>query len=323
MIETRSMKKQRGVTLISVSLALVAIIVISVMAARGFQNLRFEQVAKVTFSRVENIHDAMQRAYMSAITSGVNPSDINTYPSDSAQLVSLGYIDSCPNAAEAAQECINQLKLPWVSASNIDEQITISTSLDPSDNYPTFTLSFSIAGIQPVKQRNLIRAKLAELPNYTENASGIVSFNFKRPASTVMYENLVSRDGSKTLTDTWDIGGQYIVNIKDIAFADLNDRTAVTGLLKMGSVSVSDSGGVDIQKISCPAGYTASIEPWAGTVGGLDESDMPYNTRGSHAWYVDNGTDWRLFYRALGENENGIPTYFYKGVVTYATWCDL
>lgn len=316
-------KYQRGMSLLSVSMALIVVIIVGTMLAYLAQLNKYERIAYVSLKRIETVHDAMQRAYMDAVTTGTPPNAINAYPVDAASLVAGGYINSCSTVNESAGLCINNLKLPWVALNNTDQMITISTALDPVDNFPTFELKFSVSGLNPIKLRNIVRSKISELPNYTDDGSGNISVRFNRPGSTVMLQNMVRRDGTTPMTSDWDFGNHHLDNVKDISFNGMNDRTAITGSVKLGSAFIANSAGIRVDQPSCPNGYFPKIEVWSIAMGGTDVNQLPYNTRSFAAWYVKHSnTHWQLYYRTLGENSAGTATFFYQGAVAYATWCD-
>lgn len=315
----KSRRSQRGDALITTSLALVVLIILSVMLARYLQTLSYQNRANLALTRIENVVDAMQRAYMANMVLGVAPNSINAYPGNGAALIAAGYLENCIAADEANGLCINRLKLPWVDSSNNDETIDITTFIDPADNHPAFTVTFSLGNIYPVKQRNIIRTRISQLPDYTEDGSNNVTITYTRPGSEVSLENLVRRDGSTPMTADWDFGDVYLDNVKDISFTGISDRTALTGSLKLGSVLVSSSAGVSVAYNTCQAGYTPQIEVWTQSLG---TSTLQYNVKAFASWYVDDGSKWIVHFRSTAENSSGTKTYYYTGTVVYATWCD-
>jgi hypothetical protein len=316
-------KKQRGDLLINVALGLVALSILVTFAAQVLKQIKDEQLANVVVDRIELIHDAAQRHYQNAVISGASPDSITNYPLDTAELILEGFIDECTSVNERNGLCINNTKLPWVDASNNDAVITLNRFLDPSDNYPSFSLSLNLNNAKPIQLRNIIRAKLIEFPNYTE-ASGIVTIPFARPGTAVSLETLVRRDGSTQMTDDWDFGNHYLDNVKDISFAGLTDRTALTGTVKIGSLVTTGSSGTAVTKPTCPTDYEARIEV---AVKGItaNGASLPYNLKAVAAWAIQNPSNsgqWLVRYRATGEDVNGNKQYFEEGAVTYYTWCD-
>ncbi|MFL7013599.1 hypothetical protein [Enterovibrio norvegicus] len=323
MLRNRTLpKRQRGANILSVSLGLIALIVVGLMLARAVQTYKHEQVALVTEKRIEYVHKAMQRAYLNAVTGGLSPSDLAAYPANSAALLATGHIPPCDDISELAGLCLNQLKLPWVDIANVDEQIDIQTFADPSDNYPAYSLTFSVTGINPIKLRNIVVSRLSQLPGFANDGAGGITLTFTRPGTAINYENLVKKDGSEPMTDDWDYGGFYLDNVKDISFSEMTDRTAITGTVKIGSAFIPDNTGISIDKHTCPDGYVAEIEPWVVGMGGSDAVDLGYNFRSFSTWPQDNGSSWQLYFRALGEDSSGNPRFYYEGAIAYATWCD-
>ncbi|QFT13400.1 hypothetical protein [Vibrio sp. THAF190c] len=313
-------KKQKGDLLVNVALGLIVLIVIAVSGARVLRNLKQEQLANIAVNRIMTVQDAAQRHFMESVLSGSAPDSLNNYPLNINELIADGYIDACSDANEVAGLCLNQTKLPWVTAGNADVVLNLVRFSDPADNYPAFRLSFDISNIQPIRFRNVVRSKLIEIPNYTE-AGGVVTITFTRPGTAVTMDSLVSRDGSDPMTADWDYGGFYLDNVRDISFTGLTDRTALTGTVKVGSLVTSGATGTSVTKPTCPTDYQPRIEV---AVKGITAtgSDLPYNLKAVAAWAVDNGVDWLVRYRATGEDVDGVKTYFDDGAVTYFTWCD-
>lgn len=312
---------QTGNALVSVSLAVVALITISLIIAQGVRIYKYEQIAMVAMKRVEFVHDAMQKYYMDEISTGTSPSDTSAYPSSRSELISSGYIEECKPADEKAGKCLDMTKLPWVTTSYDDQKMSINVDTGP-DGYPEFDLSLSVAGLEPTKLRNIVKSKLTQLPGFSDDGAGTITFTFSRPGQAVNFESLVSRDGSKPMTDNWDYGNYYLENVKDISFTGINDRTAITGMVKMGSVYVDDNQGEPLNKPDCPTGYKPGIEVWTVGMGGSDPDNLGYNTRSFAAWYTDDSDKWTLYFRSLAEDSGGTPTFFYQGAVAYATWCE-
>lgn len=313
------LKRQRGDAIVSTALALVVIILVMTMLAKVAQQLRYETTASVALGRVEGVRDAMQRAYMENIILGVAPDSSTAYPANGAALVTGGQIEECLAADEMDGYCINRLKLPWVDSDNNDEMIDVTAITDPSDGYPAFTLSFSLANVYPLQLRNMIRSRMSQLPTFTEDSTNTVTITFTRPASEVSLENLVKRDGTTTMTDDWDVGSVYLDNVKDMSYTDLSDRTGMTGLLKLGSVVITSSAGKRVNKQTCPTGYKAEIEVWTQSLG---TSTLQYNVKNFASWYVGNTDYWQIYFKSTAENASGTKSYFYEGTVVYATWCD-
>ncbi|MFC5079639.1 hypothetical protein VTH8203_00840 [Vibrio thalassae] len=320
-----SIKRQQGDILVGTLISLVILIIVTLMLAQAAKQWQYEQTAAVAVNRITVVQDAMQRGYINAITQGVAPNNIAAYPASRANLIALDLIEACSIGQEIAGQCIDQTKLPWVTMTNADQLMTITPFIDPSDNYPAFNITFSIANIAPMKKRMIIRNAISQLPNYTEDAAGNVTIAFTRPGSSVAQDNLVRRDGTAPMTADWDYGNfdlnnvKYINNVDDISFKNITDRTALTGSIKLGSVVISNSSGVLVAKPACPSGYTAQIQVWTVSLG---TTDLQYNVKNFASWDVDSGNHWRIYFRSTAENSSGNKSYFYQGVVAYGTWCD-
>ncbi|MGR5296810.1 hypothetical protein ACPV5U_24350 [Vibrio mediterranei] len=323
-----TIKRQKGLTAVEALFGVILLTAFGIAAMQALQRLSYETTAEVALKRIINISDVMQRAYIDSITRGTAPNDITSYPQDVAALIAQSRIPNCSVAQEFAGQCIHEAKLPWVTTTNADQMMTITRFIDPVDNFPAFRISFSLAGIPSITQRNVIRNRISTLPNYTENAANTVTITYSRPGSAVSLENLVARDGSTPMTADWDYGGfdlnniRHINDVNDMSFEGVNDRTALTGSIKIGSARIDSNGGISVDKPSCPTtpiAYTPQIQVW--TVA-LSTSNLVYNVKGFAAWEVDQGSTWQIFFRSIAEDNNGNQGYFYEGVVAYATWCD-
>ncbi len=321
-------KRQKGLTAVEALFGVIVLTIFGIASMQVFQRWSYETTAEVALKRIINISDVMQRAYIDSITRGTAPNDINAYPQDVASLIAQSWIPNCTPAQELAGQCIHEAKLPWVTTANTDQMMTVTRFADPIDNFPAFRISFSLAGIPSITQRNVIRNRISTLPNYTENAANTVTLTYTRPGSAVALENLVSRDGSNPMTADWDYGGfdlnnvRHINDVNDISFEGVTDRTALTGSVKIGSSRIDTNGGINVPKPTCPTTpitYEPQIQVW--TVA-LSTSNLVYNVKGFAAWEVDQGTSWQVFFRSIAEDTNGNQGYFYEGVVGYATWCD-
>lgn len=314
--------KQHGVGLISFALALLGATIFLLGIAQYLQALKYENLTNITAKRFEHLQNAAQRHYMDSIQSGAaTTKSIKAYPADVKELINDGYIEKCTASNEQAGLCIDQSKLPWVDSSNVDMKMSVNPVIDPSDSYPAFDISFDIGNVQPIKFRNLIRSKMIQFANYSER-NNVITIRTTRPGTALAYDAFVLKDGSKKMDDNWDFGAVYLDNVKDMSFSGVNDRTALTGSIKIGSKYIRGSAGEYVPKPTCPSGYESKIEVLVKAISGKS-SALPNNLKAVAAWWSHgNSSNWKVHYRATGEDGAGNKRYFYEGSVTYFTWCD-
>ncbi|WP_133638271.1 hypothetical protein [Photobacterium lutimaris] len=251
------------------------------------------------------------------IVDGLSPTDMDAFPSSWNDLINGGYIDACDNTTGL---CADYRYLPWGDGAN-GQLITLTRRAD-SYGYPEVELSFSLTSESHIERQRVIRSHISSIPSYQEDGStGQVTYRVQRPGSALTLENFVKTDGSTPMTDHWDFGTDYYIdNVADMSLAGVTDRTVVTGLLKAGSVAVSSSAGAQVQKPSCPTGYTPEITTHFIGLGG----NSVYTEVGNiDTWPSDSGSNWNVHVRFAGLlNGETERKWHYKGNVGYLTWCE-
>ncbi|WP_210467457.1 hypothetical protein [Vibrio crassostreae] len=247
--------------------------------------------------------------------------DITIYPQNMAELQAGGLIPVCSAADFQNQLCVDYTVLPWGAGAG--EQIIISRRLD-ANGFAQATITFNVNTEQREDMRRLFRRELGKVFGYTEDAAGQVTYTIDRPSESVMLSGFVSTDGQTPMQPgSWDFGGSTTLdNVQDISFAGITDRTAITGLLKNGSVSVTNLGGVRVTKPSCPATYSPTITTYLIGLGGNTE----YSEVGNFdTWYEDiSSTEWSVHIRFAGLRVGQTTrAWHYVGGVGFFTWCDL
>lgn len=129
------------------------------------------------------------------------------------------------------------------------------------------------------------------------------SFDIKIPMkdSTVSHSHLVHRNGSKTLTGDWDLGGDYgITNAKDylIAASDGSQISVSRRLVTIENVSHNQP----IRKPTCSAGLSPNLILNVGEIGDVDGYDYLANFKA----YIQNqnSMSWTVSIDTVARNVN-------------------
>ncbi|MDN2483974.1 hypothetical protein [Vibrio agarivorans] len=319
-----SLKRQKGaIMLIDLGIGLVVVLFVIVSITMYLRAETEKKVAEAARERVEFTIDRIQQHYMDRmIVDGNAANDINNYPSQYNDLITREYIEECSDADARNHLCVDLSVMPWGNGAG--EDISISRRLD-SYGYPEALIEFNIDSEPREKMQRLFRGQLNRIPGYVEDASGNVSIRIPRPGQAMDYDNLVSRDGERDMTGTsWNYGGTATLdNVVDMSFTGITDRTAISGLLKNGSVRVTSSSGTSVAKPSCPDGYHPTITTYVIGVGGNKE----YTELGNiDTWYVNGTSNWTVHLRFAGldpSDSSSERAWHYNGSVGYFTWCDL
>lgn len=315
--------KNKGFTVVQMVITITMLTIIFASLAKVKINNGYYTFASITEKRVETVVNAMQQAYMANISSGTSSDSTSAYPSDIDSLIDAGFLSSCSEEDEESGDCINNAKLPWIDSDGNDEQMVIAVTSNATDNYPQFTITFDISTIEPYAKRAIVKSRLSQIPSFTYD-DGVVTLTFQRPGNTVNDENLVARDGTRSMTNDWDFGDvnlnnvKYLNNVQDISIKGVTDRTVLTGLRKTGSLVITSSAGATVTKPDCPDNYTPEIEL---SLIGLGVTDVEYSIKGFATWKVESSDYWTVYFRSTAENESGTKKYFYEGTVKYDTWC--
>ncbi|MBD0788065.1 hypothetical protein HUO09_17055 [Vibrio sp. Y2-5] len=313
-----SPSKQKGLVLIDIVLGGALLLVLLSAYAKWEIDKTERELADSAKTKLEYIIEKSQMYYMARIyVDGNEPTDTSNYPSSYDDLTDKGYIAKCSSQDEMNNKCVDYSLLPIGGG----EAVVFNVSTD-TDGYAQLKLSFDLSNESNAKRKNLIRQSVIKVPGYTMD-DDVVTITVTRPGSALAFDNVVLRDGTHDMTDDWDFGGTAkLENVKDITFEGLTDRTALTGIVKNGSVYVEDQNGAVVTKPECPAGYNPTITTYfIGTGGDTEFTEMGnidtyYRSTSPTTWQVN------IRFAALKSGETS-RAWQYTGNVGYWTWCDL
>jgi hypothetical protein len=133
-------------------------------------------------------------------------------------------------------------KTPWgepITLTSTATTLTVQTNTNGQPN--SSQLAGFMAGIIPLAEQSGAGRR-------------VVSATYGKPGTEPALDALVHRDGSRTLTGEWDVGGQGISNIKDMSISGIN-RTVVSGL----AWSAVQKNSQPVELITCPPGKKSKI----------------------------------------------------------------
>lgn len=133
-------------------------------------------------------------------------------------------------------------KTPWgepITLTSTPTTLTVQTNTNGQPN--SAQLAGFMAGIIPLAEQS-------------GTGRRVVSATYGKPGTEPALDALVHRDGSRTLTGEWDVGGQGISNIKDMSISGIN-RTVVSGL----TWSAVQKNSQPVELITCPPGKKSKI----------------------------------------------------------------
>ncbi len=132
-------------------------------------------------------------------------------------------------------------------------------------------------------------------------AGNIVSARYGKPGSEPALSAFLKKDGSTPLTGEWNVGGQGINNVKDIALTGMSNRTVLSGL----TYSTVQQNSQVVSLITCPAGRGSrkiTVVPLT-----YNKNGYPFNQVGAVEGRWD-GT--RAFVRVWETDQNGNQAWF-------------
>lgn len=314
----KSLKKQYGLLTIDVLLGYTAILSMLVAGSYFFQQEINKARGKLSQDRISYVIDQISRYYMNkTIVEGLSPKDPTAFPDSWTQLIDGHYIDSCDNTTGL---CTDYRYLPWGPGEN-GQEITLTHKID-SYGYPEIELSFDISTETHLGRQRTIRSYLSSIPTYQEDGdTGLVTYRIQRPGMAIQLDSFVRTDGTTPMKDHWDYGTDfYLDNVADMSLSGITDRTVLTGLLKAGSVSISSSEGVEVEKPDCPVGYEPEISSYFIGLGG----SAVYTEIGNiDTWTSDAGESWKVHVRFAGLLDGDSARKWHnRGNVGFLTWCD-
>ncbi|MFA0154496.1 hypothetical protein [Vibrio sp. 10N.261.46.A3] len=304
-----SHKKQQGSTLMSVLLGL-SIAAPLMLGYYKFDQKRQDKLDREAFAvSISEIMEAAQSWQFQYVknnnyddVSYENPLIFETWPPSLDALIASPYLnDGCSLAEESAGKCLRYDGVDWSN-----RRITQEKSYKTFDNQYKIVIPLGDlapgggAGHEDWDRYNRWVAPLREIgakqrPNYD------VELNVKFLQDSIAYSEMVWRNGSKTLTGDWDVGGAHgITNAKDymIAASDGSQISVSRRLVTIEGVSHLD----DVMKPKCSKGLSPNLIL---NFGGIN-TDHRYDYLGNFKAYIltQNSNYWTVGIEASLRNKN-------------------
>lgn len=168
------------------------------------------------------------------------------------------------------------------------------TPITLSSTASTLTVQTSSNGQPNAAQLAGVMAGVIPLASQSGVGRTTVTATYGKPGTEPALDALVRRDGTRTLTAEWNVGGQGISDVRDMSISGLN-RTVVSGL-SWSSVQKNRQG---VALVTCPLGKARKVTV---TPVSYSKNGYPFKNMGS----VDGVWDGNIAYVRIWEkDENG------------------
>jgi prepilin-type N-terminal cleavage/methylation domain-containing protein len=237
------MLKQRGYTLIEISIVLVVMVYISGIVFKEIrQNIAESRASQQAERIVETFMKASERYQVQAKSNNiVSPTN---FPSSIQVLVNEGYFKDCSPADSSAGNCRPITETLWgdtisARAYGVNGNLTI----------PRFELTVPLAKAPPSQRDTIAAELLAKVPFATVSGTNIVA-EIGRPGTEIAHDGFYMLDGSRPLKGNMNAAGFAIENVKDISMNGLANRTVLSGL----AFNNVQQNNQPVSLVTCPPG---------------------------------------------------------------------
>ncbi len=295
--------KQRGVGIAEFLLTLglsIAIVGIGYPVYHNYQEDKKAEAYGVHIRLlIERIH---QYQYYKITEEGVDSTSQTSWPATLDNLMNdypEQYWGSCTIDRELNGECKLPDYVPW-SYSRLSTYFYTSLAHIPAFNeHLVIRIPLSELASDP-KEWTRYSNVLIDIPG-ARRAGSDIHITLRQATLALMYENIVMRDGSATLTEDWDVGGQHgITNAKDytIAASDGSQISVSKRLVTIENVS----HGQTVRKPACSAGLSPNLIL---SIGEINLSTQHTELSEFKAYIKSqNSNDWTIAIDTTAKNKN-------------------
>ncbi|SGZ04447.1 type II secretion system protein [Moritella viscosa] len=288
------MKKQHGFTLIGTMLAL-SIFSIMLIAWTRIAVDQLEKRNAVEFKEhIELLTTQIQKyQYYQVTEKGIMPSASASFPLNLDGLMTE-YPDrfwpSCSMTDERNKICKRPDGLPW---SNL--KIGYRLTFNGAPSLPSVVLTFPLSRrVLTANDRARWASELLRLPFAKNQANGDITITIHDPMIAHVYSEFIKRDGSRELTDTWDVGNQSILNAKQVSLKTQDGRQQLLGVGTVKEFLAQHGNHVYKNSFSCGAKMKKTIHVSVNAAM-APNSRMEYIGIASFKPYaIDQGSYWSL-----------------------------
>ncbi|TKF00233.1 hypothetical protein FCV44_03990 [Vibrio kanaloae] len=252
--------KQRGVGLVELLITLGLILAIVGISYPVYHNYQEDEKAKAYGEHIRELIERIhQYQYYKITEEGVDATSQASWPATLDNLMNdypEQYWGSCTIDQELNGECKLPDYVPW-SPSRLSTYFYTDLTHIPAFNehlvirIPLHELD------KDAKEWTRWSNVLIDIPGAKRSGNDI-DITLRQATLALMYENIVMRDGSVTLTEDWDVGGAHgITNAKDylIAASDGSQISVSKRLVTIEAVS----HGQTVRKPACSIGLSPKL----------------------------------------------------------------
>ncbi|MEZ9024920.1 type IV pilin protein [Vibrio sp. 10N.222.54.A1] len=253
----RSPLKQRGFGLIETVITLSLILAIVGISYPVYHNYQEDEKAKAYGEHIRGLIERIhQYQYYKITEEGVDATSKASWPATLDNLMNdypEQYWGSCTIDQELNGECKLPDYVPWSPSRLRTYFYTDLTHIPAFNEHLVIRIPLHELD-KDAKEWTRWSNVLIDIPG-AKRAGNDIDITLRQATLALMYENIVMRDGSATLTEDWDVGGQHgITNAKDVTLR-ASDGSQIPVSQYLVNVSRAQHGDW-IDKPQCVAGQT-------------------------------------------------------------------
>ncbi|MEZ8822531.1 hypothetical protein AB4425_17315 [Vibrio sp. 10N.261.51.A1] len=255
-----SVFKQRGVGLVEFILTLVLSLIVFIAALPFYNDYQTDKKAKAYGEHIRGLIERIhQYQYYKITEEDVDSTSKASWPATLDNLMNdypEQYWGSCTIDQELNGECKLPDYVPWSPSRLSTYFYTDLTHIPAFNEHLVIRIPLSELASDP-KEWTRYSNVLIDIPGAKRSGHDI-HITLRQATLALMYENIVMRDGSVTLTEDWDIGGEHgITNAKDylIAASDGSQISVSKRLVTIEGVS----HGETVRKPACSEGLSPNL----------------------------------------------------------------
>lgn len=286
--------KQRGVGLVEFILTLVLSLIIFIAALPFYNDYQTDKKAKAYSEHIRGLIERIhQYQYYKITEEGVDATSQASWPTTLDNLMNdypEQYWGSCTIDQELNSECKLPDYVPW-SPSRLQTYFYTDLTHIPVFN-EHLVIRIPLHELDKnAKEWTRWSSVLIDIPG-AKRAGNDIDITLRQATLALMYENIVMRDGSVTLTEDWDVGGAHgITNAKDVTLR-ASDGSQIPVSSKL-SESTTARHGEWVDKPQCISGQTAQANL---SIASIDVDTRYYTLLGGLKPYIlsQTATQWRV-----------------------------
>ncbi|MFA0053274.1 type IV pilin protein [Vibrio echinoideorum] len=318
----RSPLKQRGFGLIETVITLSLILAIVGISYPAYHNYQEDEKAKAYGEHIRGLIERIhQYQYYKITEEGVDATSKASWPATLDNLMNdypEQYWGSCTIDQELNGECKLPDYVPWSPSRLPTYFYTDITHIPALNEHLVIRMPLSELASDP-KEWARWSSVLIDIPG-AERAGNDIDITLRQATLALMYENIVMRDGSATLTEDWDVGGDYgITNAKDVTLK-ASDGSQIAMSQRMASITRAKHGEW-VEKPKCIKGQVAQATL---SIASLDIDTRYYTALAGVKPYIINKNDshWQVGLSIrVKQKSTGRETVVDSGLVSVAAYC--